>query len=426
MILSRAIKNYSLLTIALALAVITIPLKNNYNSWAMVAFCIIAFFHTPFPQSLRKAWRHKYWLLCVLFFCWLCATWFWDVSGGFSIKNVESYAIFLFLPFVMTAMPKLTSRSLVIGCYAFVATIIVVCLICLTKSYMAYRETGDARFFYYHYLSSGMGLNAVYLSNYCIFCIYWLLYYQFLYTGKKPFYVPFAVNLLVFIFLFAVIFLLASKMSVALLVLLMLFMLVYIGYVKKALIKSVLVVAALIGVTWLLSDRLFYLHWRMSELRFKKYSGSEDDQNGLAARLVTWESAWELMKERPLLGYGLKGAGDELVKKYAEKGFQLGIPERYNSHNQYLETGIRSGLVGLLLLLLLLFIPFRTAVRDKRILLLLVLLHLMVVCLVETAMEYQQELTFYWFFILLFYYHYPIAEKEGALTGGATELKTGS
>ncbi|MDF2190805.1 O-antigen ligase family protein [Paraflavitalea sp. CAU 1676] len=413
MTFTPVIKNYTLLFLALALVIITIPLENNYNSWAMVAFCVISFFHTPFPTSLQIAWRHKYWILCLLFFFWLCATWFWDSSGGFSIKYMESYSIFLFLPFVMTAMPRLPARVVIGACYLFVATIVVICIICLVKSYIDFRHTGDSRFFFYHYLGYQMGLNAVYLSNYCTTSIAWLLFFHFLYEGQKPIRVTLLVVLPVCAFLLTVVFLLASKMGIFVFLLVMLSLLIYIGYRKKALLKSLLVIIVMGGVVFFLSDNLYYLRWRLSELRLNKYTGSVDDQNGLAVRRLTWESALELWKERPVLGYGLKGAGDALVKKYEEKHFQLGVPERYNSHNQYLETAIRSGAIGLLILLALIAIPLWSAIRQKKTLLLLVILHFMLVCLVETAMEYQQELTFYWFFIFLFYYHYPFPGVEG-------------
>jgi len=412
MTVTRPIRNYTLLFIVLALVIITIPLKNNYNSWAMVAFCIVAFFHTPFPDSLRKAWNNKYWLLCLVFFFWLCATWFWDTSGGFTVKYMESYSIFLFLPFVMSAMPRLPARVVIKGCYVFVATIVVVCLICLIKSYFDYRHTGDSRFFFYHYLGYQMGLNAVYLSNYCTTCIAWLLFYQFIYKGSKPVNLSLQVIMPICIFLLVMIFLLASKMGIFVFLMMILALLVYIGYTKKALLKSFLVILVLGGIVFYLSDNLYYLRWRLSELALKDYSGSIDDQNGLWVRRLTWKSALELWKDRPVLGYGLKGAEDALVKKYEEKNFQLGIPERYNSHNQYLETAIRSGGIGLLILLTMIFIPLRSALKERKSLLLLIILHFMIVCQVETAMEYQQELTFYWFFIFLFYYHYPFPATE--------------
>jgi O-antigen ligase len=411
-ILSGISKNYIILTIALALVVITIPLNNNYNSWAIVAFCILCFFHTPFPLSLRIAWKHKYWLLGILFFLWLCATWFWDSTGGFTVKSIESYCLFPFLPFVMITMPRLPARVVLLTCYIFVATIIVVCLICLFKSWMIYGEMHDSRVFYYHYLAGRMGLNAVYLSNYCTACICWLLFYQFIYSGERHFKIPSAIVFLICAFLTGMILLLSSKMGIFVFVLMMLSLGIYVGYTKKVLLKSLGILVIVGVVVFLLSEKLYYLKWRFSELSLKEYRGSEDDQNGLAVRVVIWGSALELIKERPILGYGLNGAKEELVKKHLQKKLMVAVPEKYNTHNQYLETTLRSGVIGLAILLLLIAFPLYSAIRERKTLLLLMLLHFMVVSLVETTMEYQQELTFYWFFILLFYMHYPFADQR--------------
>jgi O-antigen ligase len=405
--------------------VVTIPLENNYNSWAMVAFCILAFLQAPLRDSLKKVTQHRYWILSVLFFSWLCATWLWDTGGGFTIKYIESYSIFLFLPFVMTALPRLPAKNVILACYAFIAIIVIVCTTCFIKSYLEYRVTGDSRVFYYHYLGYQMGLNAVYLSNYCIASIIWLLFYRFVYQGPQPVKLSLTLTTLISIYLSVAIFFLSSKLSYALFVVMIVFMTIYIGYIKKMLYKSLLIIVIAGAAVALLTENLYYLRWRLSELEFKKYEGPQDNQNGLAVRMVTWQSAAELIKDRPVLGYGLKGAGDELVKKYREKDFQIGIPERFNSHNQYMETALRSGLIGLVVLLLLLYFPLRTGIREKKLLLVLIVLHFMLVSMVEGILEYQQELVFYWFFILLFYYHYP-QHTNRQQADAVAELKTSS
>ena len=425
-ILSGISKNYIVMTIALALVVITIPLNNNYNSWAIVAFCILTFFHTPFPLSLRIAWKNKYWLLGILFFFWLCATWLWDTTGGFTVKSVEGYSTFLFLPFVLIAMPRLPARVVLLTCYIFIATIVVICLICLFKSWQLYIEMHDSRVFYYHYLAGRMGLNAIYLSNYCTASICWLLFYQFIYKGERHFKINNWLLFLLCAFLTGMILLLSSKMGIVVFVLMMLAFGVYIGYVKKVLLRTIIILVALGLVLTFFSDRLYYLKWRFAELTLKEYGGAQDDQNGLAVRVTIWRSALELIRERPLLGYGLNGAEEELVKKHIAKGLMVAVPERYNSHNQYLETTLRSGLIGLAILLVLIGIPLYSALREKKTLLLLLLLHFMTVSLVETTMEYQQELTFYWFFILLFYLHYPFADQRDKRIDFSAALKASS
>jgi len=410
----RELNKEEILAFTLLLAILTIPLKNNWNSWAIVLFSITAVLQQPVSVSINRLKKDSYWKISAVFFFWMVCTWFWDNSGGFSIKQIETNASFLFLPLIMAIIPKLSPGKIATACYLFVASVITVCLICLIKSTLEYQQTHDYRVFAYHYLGMQMGLNAVYLSNYCIACIAWLLYFRFIYKGFQPFRVNTGITLAACVFLCAFMFLLSSKLSLALGMVFLVFIVLYISWLRKSLFKGLLVIVVAGIAAIALVKNLPYLQWRIAELKFKKWAGPQDDQNGLALRIMTWESAVELIREKPVLGYGLKGANEALVNKYIEKNFEMGIPDRYNSHNQFLETTLKCGLVGLALLLTLIIIPFRTALSNQKFLLTLMLVHFILVSLVEGTMEIQQELTFYWFFIFFFYYHYPTsAEQSG-------------
>lgn len=395
-----------LMTVALALAVVTIPLKNNWNSWALVAFCCIAFMQDAPRTFLRRAWEDPYWKISAAFFLWMSLTWFWDITGDFPFRYLEPSAIFLFLPFVLAGTARVRSRQLYLACHLFVATIVVVCLICLIKSALAYHATGDYRVFFYHYLGFQLGLNAIYLSNYCISSLLFLAYFRFYYRGEHPFRIPAGVAIGTTFFLVGMMFLLSAKMPLALLVLLGVFLLLHTGYKRKKLLPALLILLAFGGVTVYLANNLHYLNWRIKSTSWKSYAGPEDNNNGLALRLTTWQSALELIAERPLQGYGMRGANEAIVQRYHAKNFQMGIPERYNSHNQFMETTLKAGLPGLAFLVALLAIPFFSAIRRKKFLLAMMVLHFCLVSQVEATMEVQQELTFYWFFIFLFHYHY--------------------
>lgn len=401
----------NLVIITMMLAAITIPLHNLINSWALLVFFTVTFFVSAFAGGLKNLTRQKYWILTAGFFIWLGATWFWDTTGGFSIKYLESYGIFLFLPFVLAVMPRLSPKELMLVCAAFVCSIVVVCAICVVKSYIQYRQTGNTLLFYYHYLGYQMGLNAIYLSNYCIASITWVLYYKFLYGGPKPFKLSLILTILICLYFFLMVFLLSSKMSTVILIAMLLFLSLYIGYRKKVFYRSLLVIAIIGTAAGLLANNLYYFHWRIAVTKLKEYSGPDDNQNGLAARIFIWHSALHLIQQRPVLGYGLKGAENELIKQYESKRFEIGIPDKYNSHNQYMETTLKSGIIGLALMLTIFIIPLWEGIRQKKLLLILMVIHFMIVSMVEGTLEMQQEIIFYCFFIFVFYYYYRDARR---------------
>lgn len=70
-------------------------------------------------------------------------------------------------------------------------------------------------------------------------------------------------------------------------------------------------------------------------------------------RWLTWKAAVMAIDEAPLLGYGIGDAKDVLVAKYKELGveYQNHIKHRYNAHNQFLQTWLETGVIGIFILL---------------------------------------------------------------------------
>jgi len=94
-------------------------------------------------------------------------------------------------------------------------------------------------------------------------------------------------------------------------------------------------------------------------------------------RTFLWKSAWEVIKERPLLGYGINDAQAEFDEKkelYQTASFQQysiymeqTLNEKYqDSHNQYLQAMMEFGILGLILLLFLFVFPIFAVDKNKR------------------------------------------------------------
>lgn len=75
-------------------------------------------------------------------------------------------------------------------------------------------------------------------------------------------------------------------------------------------------------------------------------------------RFLYWRSAFELIRERPILGYGISRAQEEFSEvsmKYVEEEWRRAQWEPYrqrlDTHNQYIQCLLETGIIGLLLLL---------------------------------------------------------------------------
>lgn len=70
-------------------------------------------------------------------------------------------------------------------------------------------------------------------------------------------------------------------------------------------------------------------------------------------RWLSWKAAVAAIEQAPLLGYGIGDAKDVIVAKYKELGpaYQVHVKHRYNAHNQFLQTWLETGIVGIFILL---------------------------------------------------------------------------
>jgi len=338
-----------------------------------------------------------------VYFVWLALSHFWDASGGYRLRDIERYLILFFIPASMALAPEVVSKFVRKACIVFIAVTTVVCMLCLIKAYHEYQVLQDYRVFYYQYLGEQMGLNAIFLSNYCLASIAWLLYFGFL--GKRQTTGSYVLISFTIAFLLLMIFLLSSKLLIFLTIIVMMIFILMLGYVKGFFIRSIVITSLVVVAGIAAITQLPYLKWRIAATELKMYQGEQDNQNGLAIRLYMWKTVSELIAERPVMGYGVRGGRVATLKRFQDDGFEMGVKGDYHSHNQYLESILMAGIPGLMLLLSMMFTVLRRAFSTKNFLLLLTVIHFMSQSIFESTFEVQHELVFYIFFIFLFYYH---------------------
>ncbi|WP_315820524.1 O-antigen ligase family protein [Paraflavitalea speifideaquila] len=80
---------------------------------------------------------------------------------------------------------------------------------------------------------------------------------------------------------------------------------------------------------------------------------------GKAIRLAIWKCSKDLIQKHWLAGVGTGDVQDSLQVAYEDRQFYFASRyNRYNTHNQYLQAWLTNGIVGLVLLILCIFIPF--------------------------------------------------------------------
>jgi len=115
---------------------------------------------------------------------------------------------------------------------------------------------------------------------------------------------------------------------------------------------------------------LFYTNPRARESIEKITKGElelkKNARYGFSTRLLSWDAAIYLIKENPFLGYGASNTQRRLNEVYQQKNYVFPLKESYNAHNLWMQIWLENGMFGLLALLILFFVLFRTSVIDAR------------------------------------------------------------
>lgn len=90
------------------------------------------------------------------------------------------------------------------------------------------------------------------------------------------------------------------------------------------------------------------LSWELSAQKGTKVNATVSSDS----RMVRWQSALSLIKEKWLVGHGNNSEKRELYKQYEHDGLVYAMESRYDAHNMYLSYFIEYGVWGLLLFLL--------------------------------------------------------------------------
>ena len=315
---------------------------------------------------------------------------------GFGLFDLEIKLSILIFPFLFSTSPSLNKQQVTNVLLAFIAGCLAAMIICLSYALYRYQAEHDVGFFLYGELS--LLHHPTYLSMYFCFALSIIIYFL---MEMKQLFSKYRILLLRFLIpLFTVfIILLSAKIGVLCLILLFLISIFYLSIKKKKYTQG--------GVLVLIAILIFVGVFRLAPETYKRIRGTvnvvlnfdnEINKNTIestAVRIFIWPVAFELIEENLLFGVGTGDIKDRLLKKYEEKGLSGALEIRLNAHNQYLQTFIALGLVGFLILMACLLLPFILSVRQKNYIYTLFLFIVAVNFLTESILEVQAGVIFY-------------------------------
>jgi O-antigen ligase len=234
-----------------------------------------------------------------------------------------------------------------------------------------------------------LGLNASYYALFVAFASILAAYYA-LYGEKKnrTYYLGF------YLFLFTFMALLGSRISLLAMLVLSLALLVKAWRDGKISGTELLTILSVVVVASILLMKIPYLSSRV----IAALNSFGDDP-----RSMTFDCAFEAIKEKPIFGHGLGDVTQVALSCYLDKGYTEPYQDQYNFHNEFLEITASSGIIGLLIFLVLLGILLWKALRARNIIGVAFLLLFVIACQTESLLDRNKGILFFAFFSTLLF-----------------------
>ncbi|GAA6121185.1 O-antigen ligase family protein [Acidovorax sp. FG27] len=126
---------------------------------------------------------------------------------------------------------------------------------------------------------------------------------------------------------------------------------------RKEMWRCLGVTAAALLVMTVLNHQMLAQRWAVMEVEVQGYEAQRAADNSVGQRLEHWRFAWDMGRERPLLGWTTRGYMEEKERRVAAGLYKPAITEYVYVHNEVLDVFVKAGAAGLACLLALYLWP---------------------------------------------------------------------
>ena len=334
------------------------------GKWILIPIALLAFVipyfrvSTSIPSVLI--------VLSLLIYLWYAGNWkrvkaFIHLDSSIYLKIISIYLVFIVLHsllfqgdfnkvqlnfllliyfFALIVAKELNKENLIhIAYFYLLGALLFIPLILILAAVNAIDLSWNS--FYYTKLLGHVKANPITHSLYYNIAI--ILCAKFLSTSKNK--KESSIYILMMLSFFGMIFLFGSKTGY----ITAFFSMIFIGFslVKSKVLKAVFI----LGVSILFYTFYLYVPYIHKKIGGFKWQISRHEKINLENRLprtVIWSEAAKLIKEEPLRGYGFGKSFETLKQRYTSINYTKGITNRFNAHNQFIESSIQLGITGFL------------------------------------------------------------------------------
>ncbi len=332
-----------------------------------------------FQLKNKKFYFQKELFLLVLLYVFMALSLIWTIDTKLTTSALLKGLSFLLIPLCFFLNPPLSqeNKSKIINYYSY--AFFGYAVFYLLKAIIRFVITKDSSVFFYHELVT-FDVNAIHVSVYISIAFFWFL----LKKTKSNF------DKLALLVLFVLLFLLSSKNIIVLFFLLLGLSLIFILKIKANRLYLVFGLGIVLGTVFFGKIKDRFLIEIESNQASGKINNEISGQKGLVYN-VSIKEAWSKDKFQPneyfpgtalrvyqarifteiiqennrfLTGYGLNATDQKIEEKRIENNL-YGEYGKYNFHNQYIQIFAELGITGFIVLVLILFINLKNAIKTK-------------------------------------------------------------
>ncbi|MDD6003449.1 MAG: O-antigen ligase family protein [Bacteroidales bacterium] len=316
-----------------------------------------------------------YWLWCIVSLLWSE-----DFSRG--VQLCGRYIMLMAFPvsFYLAKVSEIIKNTKILV-WVFIAGIMFSSFVCLYLSYLDcwvegsegfvfktdtyYRdldffESVSFGFNHFSYSLLSHFLHPSYYSLYFLFSIIFILnIINYLHQITHKIFLIFLI-----IYMFVFIYMLQSRGNFLALIGMFAVFLLYTFIIKFRLSYLIIgfTILCIVSYKLIFDSRLSIILNLMEQTYHADAKGPEPKQfDNVNDRIIIWRNALQVIKENPILGVGIGDTDTELEKQYQKNNVSF----EFGTHNQYIYAQLSAGVVGLLLLLTILFVPIYYGIKNR-------------------------------------------------------------
>ncbi|WP_349292866.1 O-antigen ligase family protein [Flavobacterium lacisediminis] len=420
----------------LVLLMVSIPLKLGINN----VFLVIFFISVLFNKNKSKQNFSIVFLAPIFLFLWMTLSYYWSIDVKNTLKAIPKEIALFLLPITFLFVQFTNKqRQKAISIYSY--SMVIFTMYYFLRAILRYIITHDSNAFFYHgendndYGLVPKLLNAIHVSVFVSIAFFYFFTKEI--KTKLDYFILF--------FLFGFITLLSSK-NIILVVILLIFVQIffYSKIANKMRLRNLVVLLSLLVLVFSFGKikERFYLEFQSNSEKsishnvvsglpegvhnvsiYEAWNNEKFSQNdffpGTAFRVYQARLFFEFLQEESIFwnGFGLNASFIKLEEKGKHYNVFLGSEtaegyQKKNFHNQYIQNFAELGIIGFTLLIIILLINLKNALKRKDFVHIVFAVLMISLFLTESFLWRQRGVVFFAAFYCLFNFMNKTPEKK--------------